>query len=133
MNRLFLLGLALTISACVHQSSPSDGGDDAALPQPATPIRAFKKVGQPIPSAAGGVRDTDDLSSDILRLQDARRAYRAERSFEAAETRHRQQECRESGQGEEVPIEDGGVDPLTYCQQVPDDDGSTGSATRSGD
>lgn len=117
MIRYLLLGAMIVVSACANQPSDTQDADDAAAENSLEPIRFFEKVGEPRRETRGMTKDPDNLSTDVERLQDARRAYEAERDFQAAQTRHRQKECRESGEGKEVPIEDGSENPATYCQQ----------------
>lgn len=122
MVRYLLLGLACAVSGCVYQPAEMDSDGNTAARTPASPIRAYEKVGHPIRPAAGSVGQPSNLSTTIQRLQDAKRAYQAELNFEAAQRRHRQEACRKSEQGEEVPIEAGGLEAATYCQKVPSDE-----------
>lgn len=116
---VLLLAAVLVLSACATPQPHATR--DAYLRKPASPIRAFEKVGHPVRPAAGWTGQPRNLSTIIQRLQDARRAYRAERQFEAARTRHRQAACRASEQGREVPIMVGGMKVATYCQKSPGD------------
>lgn len=118
MYRYLLLSFALALSACATQPSKEQANADTAPGERVKPIESFEKVGEPRRRSSGMARGPVNLSTDVERLQDAKRAYKAERAFEAAQTRHRQQECRQSKKGEEVPIEDGSEDPATYCQET---------------
>lgn len=106
---------SLLTSGCLYQVPATHVGDNAAAHESASPFRAYEKVGVPV-RAAGG--EQPGLSRQIQRLQDARRAYQAEVSFEAAQTRHQQEACRQSAAGMEVPIQSGLKEPATYCQKI---------------
>ena len=81
------------------------------------PVDAFEAVGEP--SRPGGATNREDttLSTDIERLQNARKTYEQEQQRLRAETQRRQAECRARDGSREVVIKDGSGDPdATYCQ-----------------
>lgn len=104
---VFCAGL---LAACAHTPEPAPVGP---LDEP---VDAFEAVGEPRRVGAGS-RDRDTLSTDIERLQQARKTYELEQERLSAEMRRRQAECRRREGSSEVPIEDGSGDPeATYCQ-----------------
>lgn len=85
---------------------------------PVDPLDSFEEVGEPNRTYTGdGRNDPDQLSSDIERLQDARREYNQERSRTTTENQRSQQDCLQSPDARKVPIEDGSAEPGVYCQQ----------------
>jgi hypothetical protein len=99
---------------------------DPKQPEPSAldePVDAFEAVGEPRRPAGASNREDTTLSTDIERLQNARRTYEQERARLRAETERRQAECRARDGSREVAIQDGSGDPdATYCQ--PADGGS---------
>jgi len=110
-----IAALALLIAGCASEPPPSQPGP---LDEP---VDAFEAVGQPQRPANDSVQGRDELSSDIERLQDARKTYRQEQERLSAETQRRQVECRAAPDSREVPIQDGSGDPdATYCRRASD-------------
>lgn len=105
----------LALSACVSDPKPVD-------PSPLDePIDAFEAVGEPRRPGGASNREDDTLSTDIERLQNARKTYRLERERLRAETSRRQAECREREGSRQVAIKDGSGDPnATYCEPAAD-------------
>ncbi len=103
----------LITAACTTAPEPA--------PEPAGPVDpldAFEKVGEPQREYTGtGVNDPDNLSSDIERLQDARREYNQAQDREDAEHLRSQAECWDSEDSRKVPIEDGSAEPAVYCEK----------------
>lgn len=102
-----------TVSACT--TAPEPAPESAG---PVDPLESFERVGEPQRTYTGtGVNDPDNLSSDIERLQDARREYNQSQDREASEHQRSQAECRESEDTQKVPIHDGSEEPAVYCQE----------------
>ncbi len=101
-----LAGGALLLTACAGAPEPE--------PRPPldAPIDAFEAVGEP--RMPRGDRTREGLSSDVERLQNARRAYEQEQERKAAEVRRRQRDCRAQPDSTQVEIEDGAGG--AYCQ-----------------
>ena len=81
------------------------------------PVDAFEAVGEPRRPDGASNREDTTLSTDIERLQNARKTYEQEQERLRAETQRRQAECRARDGSREVAIRDGSGDPdATYCQ-----------------
>ena len=81
------------------------------------PVDAFEAVGEPSRPGGATNREHTTLSTDIERLQNARKTYEQEQQRLRAETQRRQAECRARDGSREVVIKDGSGDPdATYCQ-----------------
>lgn len=112
----------LGLSACSKTIKP----DEPQASGRVQPIDSFEKVGEPhraYPNVRGN--EPSNLSTDVERLQDARRQYNNDRAREAAEHRRSQAECRKAPDSKKVPIEDGSGTSGEYCQnktQEPADD-----------
>lgn len=104
-----LAASALLLTACAGAPEPE--------PRPPLdePIDAFEAVGEP--RMPPGNRPREGLSSDVERLQNARRLYEQEQERRAAEVQRRQRDCRAQPGSTQVEIEDGaGGKNATYCQ-----------------
>jgi len=113
ISGLILSGLILVVAGCTNTPEP-----DPEPAGPIDPLEAFEEVGEPQRTYTGaGVNDPDNLSSDIERLQDARREYRQAQDREASEHQRSQAECRESPDTRKVPINDGSDEPAVYCEK----------------
>ena len=95
----------------------------ASAPEPVPPgpldepIDAFEAVGDPQRPGGASRRQDETLSSDIERLQNARKTYRLEQERLSAEARRRQAECRAQDSSRQVAIQDGSGDPdATWCR-----------------
>lgn len=118
MSIIFHHRLTLAITALVLLSAGCASEPPQTQPGPLDePVDAFESVGQPQRPVNDRQGDRDELSTDIERLQDARKAYRLEQERLEAQTRRRQAECRADPDSREVPIKDGSGDPdATYCR-----------------
>lgn len=106
------------LTACI--SSPPPDEEQVEDQGPVKPADAFNKVDEPHRDMTGIGRESDNLSTDIERLQDARRQYEHDKAQEQAERLRRQAECREKPDSDKVPIQDGSDQPSVYCQEKPD-------------
>lgn len=106
--------LCLLIAACASDPEP------APLGPLDEPVDAFEAVGEPAARPGGApARDSDNLSTDIERLQNARETYRQAQQRRRVETQRRQAECRAEPDSREVAIDDGSDDPnATYCKSA---------------
>lgn len=129
MLRQFPILIVFALCGCAGVPLTGDETESAeADPPPTDPTAAFEKVGEPHRDDRGMTEDRDNLSRDIERLQNARRAYEAALDHRAAEVRRRQAECRASAEGREVPIEDGSENPATYCEEPAGGDSGKGAS-----
>lgn len=113
-----LLALSIAVfglAACSKATKP----DEPQTSGPVQPIDAFEKVGEPqrgYPNVGGGAAP-GGISTDVERLQDARRQYNNDKAREAAEHRHSQAECRKSPENRKVPVQDGSGPGAVYCEK----------------
>ena len=110
---------ALSAAALLAGCSIFSPQEREPRPAAAQPHEAFEQVGDPqVVEPGPGPADPDGLSSDIERLQDARRKYDHDKSQEARELRRRQQNCAANPDSSQVPIQ--GVDgkKSSFCQSV---------------
>lgn len=111
VTSIAVLGLA----ACATTTKP----EQPQASGPVQPIDAFEKVGEPqrgYPNVGGGDAP-GGISTDVQRLQDARRQYNHDKAREAAEHRRSQAECRKSSKNRRVPVEDGSGSEAVYCEK----------------
>ncbi|ERJ18765.1 hypothetical protein T35B1_04813 [Salinisphaera shabanensis T35B1] len=108
---LVVAGGCVLLSACASDPKPAD------LSPLDEPVDAFEAVGEPQRPGGASNREDNTLSTDIERLQNARKTYELERERLRAETSRRQAECRARDGSREVAIQDGSGDPnATYCE-----------------
>ncbi|MES1941027.1 hypothetical protein T5B8_12338 [Salinisphaera sp. T5B8] len=117
---------ALALVAAVACIGLSGCASDPEPPPPNPldePVDAFEAVGEPQRPGGASNREDDTLSTDIERLQNARKTYELERERRRVEASRRQAECRARADSREVPIQDGSGDPnATYCEPASDDE-----------
>ncbi|MAA74165.1 MAG: hypothetical protein CMN28_05615 [Salinisphaeraceae bacterium] len=105
--------LSMAAAGC-QVFSPQESDPRAPASDPA---EAFEQAGEPQPVQPGpGPADPDGLSSDIERLQDARRVYEHDKSQQSRELERQQARCRDNPDSESVELGDaagGGA----YCQE----------------
>lgn len=109
MPSVLIMVLAASLPAC-SLAPPS-----APAPMAQEPVEAFEAVGEPRRPVLPPTADRQSLSSDIERLQDARRRYEADQADRATALRRSQAECRESETHREVAIEDGSGAAAVFC------------------
>lgn len=109
MSPVLIMVLAASLSACSLAPPP------APAPPAQEPVEAFEAVGEPRRPVLPPTADRQSLSSDIERLQDARRRYEADQADRATALRRSQAECRGSERHREVPIKDGSGAPGVFC------------------
>lgn len=109
---LVFVALAL-LGGCAYWPFARDTAPPDA--SPTKPIEAFEAVGDVHRPIEPPATQPESLSNDIQRLQDAKRAYQAAQDHHAAQTRLHQERCRKAG-GEQVPIQEAGLQTDNYCQ-----------------
>lgn len=108
-----LLG-SVMLAAC----STFSERDPEPAPAASEPHEAFEQVGDPrVVEPGPGPSDPDGLSSDIERLQDARRKYEHDKSQEAREIRRRQAACAQNPDSSSAPIQGDATRDGGYCQE----------------
>lgn len=119
MARCALAGtVAVAGVAVLSACSTTPPAEEPARTGPIDPLDAFEQVGEPEREYTGvGRGDPDNLSSDIERLQDARREYQSEKARESAEVKRNQAQCNASKDSRKVPIDDGNPEPGVFCQK----------------
>lgn len=106
------LGAALALPVACSNAPPPE-----PQPVPESPVEAFEQVGEPQRDYTGaGRNDPDNLSSDIERLQDARRKYDKAQDQRAAQRARAGNKCPPGQTPREVAIEDGAEASGRYCQ-----------------
>lgn len=106
-----LAALLLALCACTGAPEPEP-------PAPVNkPIDAFEAVGEPYTPNDG--RREGSLSTDVERLQNARRLYELEQERQANEVQRNQRLCREQPDSRKVRIEDG-TGKAVYCEPALD-------------
>lgn len=103
---LALAGAMLLLAACTVTPDP----DPVVIEKP---VDAFNAVGRPY-TPHDGLRH-GSLSTDVQRLQDARRLYELSRERRARTLERRQRQCRRQSDSRRVPIE-GAPGEFVYCQ-----------------
>lgn len=111
--------LSCAVLACVFVAGCASDPKPAPQGPLDEPVDAFEAVGEPQRPRSATPREDTTLSTDIERLQNARKTYEQARERRRAESVRRQAECRRRPGSREVPIEDGSGDPdATYCQSA---------------
>lgn len=103
-----MLGMLSVFTGCTISPDP----DPVVIEEP---IDAFNAVGRPYVPRDNSYGST--LSSEIQRLQNARRLYELSRERQLNAVQHRQRQCRQQSDSRRVPVQ-GTPGDFVYCQPV---------------